>query len=91
MTTRRELLTTSAAAALALTAPKALAGVETARPGSAQDLALQRLFDALVGENLRLRPESATRLGMDRGAFADLTGRLSDVSVGGRQRSEGVV
>ena len=90
MTTRRELLTTSAAAALALTAPKALAGVEPVKPSSAQDPALQKLFDALVGENLRLRPESATRLGMDRGAFADLTGRLSDVSVGGRQRDRDV-
>ena len=76
MPTRRSVLLTSAAAAIG--APAA-----AAQPGSG-DAALRVLFDQLFNENLRLRPESATQLGLDKGANADLRALLSDESAAGR-------
>ena len=77
MQTRRTLL--ASAAALGLT------GVVQvhAQDSSAADTDLHRLFDQLFREDLRLRPESATQLGLDKGADADLRSRLSDVSPAG--------
>ncbi len=74
MLTRRDLLGGVAAAGLA-----------HARPASAEppDAALDRLFDQLFQEDLRLRPESATQLGLDKGSNADLRAKLSDQSAAG--------
>lgn len=74
MLNRRQLLVTTAAAAAASALP-ALA---------AEGSELDRLFDQLFQEGLRQRPESATQLGLDKGANADLRGRLSDESDKGR-------
>ena len=74
MLNRRQLLVTTAAAAGASAFP-ALA---------AEGSELDRLFDQLFQEGLRQRPESATQLGLDKGANADLRGRLSDESDKGR-------
>ena len=76
MLTRRSVLLTSAAAAVA--PPVA------AQPGGDGEASLRTLFDQLFQENLRLRPESATQLGLDKGANADLRAKLSDDSDAGR-------
>lgn len=44
---------------------------------------LTALFDTLVQEQLRRSPESATSLGLDTGANADLRSKLSDQSPAG--------
>jgi uncharacterized protein (DUF885 family) len=45
---------------------------------------LDKLFDQLFQEDLRRRPESATQLGLDKGANADLRYKLGDDSDAGR-------
>ncbi len=72
---RAMLLSTGAAAAVAGFAPRALA---------AGDPALASLFDQFFQEGLALRPESATQLGLDKGANAGLKGKLNDGSTAGR-------
>ena len=72
---RAMLLSTGAAAAAAGFAPRALA---------AGDPALASLFDQFFQEGLALRPESATQLGLDKGANAGLKGKLNDGSTAGR-------
>ncbi len=73
---RRAMLLSSGAAAAAIgLAPQALAG---------GDLKLAALFDAFFREGLQLRPESATQLGLDKGANAALKSRLDDGSSTGR-------
>ena len=73
---RRDLLLSTGATAVALGfAPRALA---------AGDPQLSSLFDAFFKEGLRLRPESATQLGLDKGANAGLKARLDDPSSAGR-------
>ena len=72
---RAVLLGGAAAGALAL-AP----GI--ARADAAGELGI--LFDTLFQETLRLRPESATLLGLDKGANADLRAKLGDESDAGR-------
>ncbi|MDO7841586.1 DUF885 domain-containing protein [Sphingomonas immobilis] len=65
----------------------AAAGALAFAPGSARADAgaeLAILFDTLFQESLRLRPESATLLGLDKGVNADLRGKLSDESDAGR-------
>jgi uncharacterized protein (DUF885 family) len=47
--------------------------------------ALARLFDDLFEAQLRLRPESATLLGLDKGANADLRAKLTDLTDSGRE------
>jgi len=64
----------------------AAAGALLAMPGWAQKAApskLDALFDAFFQEGLRLRPESATLLGMDKGPNAALRGQSSDSSPAG--------
>ena len=80
MHTRRSLL--ASAAALGLGAGGALAQTSSGDP------ALYRLFDQLFQEDLRLRPESATQLGLDTGANVDLRSRLADVSPGGLDKAK---
>jgi uncharacterized protein (DUF885 family) len=72
---RAMLLSTGAAAAAVGLAPRALA---------AGDPALASLFDQFFQEGLALRPESATQLGLDKGANAGLKGKLNDGSTAGR-------
>lgn len=61
------------------------AGAASALPAlAAEGSDLDRLFDQLFQEGLRQRPESATQLGLDKGANADLKARLSDESDRGR-------
>ncbi len=75
MPTRRDLL----AAAAVATFPAALVNAQPAATET-PDAALDRLFDRMFQEDLRLRPESATQLGLDTGRNADLRSRLSDQS-----------
>ena len=77
MLDRRAFLTTAAAAGAVTALPAGAAPV----PG--EDPALATLFDAFFTEGLRLRPEGATQLGLDKGANADLRGKLSDASAAG--------
>jgi uncharacterized protein (DUF885 family) len=76
---RREFLSSTALAASTTlwSGPAALAA-----PADA----LNALFDTLFQESLRDNPESATRLGLDKGVNADLAGRLSDLSAAGIAR-----
>ncbi|HEY2658919.1 MAG TPA: DUF885 family protein [Caulobacteraceae bacterium] len=76
MLDRRELLFSGAAAA-ALTP---LAGALAAGGSSAQ---LNGLFDEFFQADLRRNPESATQLGLDKGANYDLKSRLRDESLSG--------
>jgi uncharacterized protein (DUF885 family) len=72
---RAMLLSTGAAAAAAALARPALA---------AGDPQLAALFDAFFKEGLQQRPESATQLGLDKGANAGLKAKLDDPSSAGR-------
>ncbi|WP_158912595.1 DUF885 family protein [Caulobacter sp. S45] len=76
---RRRFLYTTAAAASALTAGPALAQAD-----NDSHARLDELFKALFQEDLRLSPEGATQLGLDKGPNADLRGKLRDESVTGR-------
>ena len=76
MLNRRDFVLTTAAATLA---PALSAGAQTV-----PDAQLNTLFETFVQEDLRAHPESATMLGLDKGANADLRNRLSDNSAAGR-------
>jgi uncharacterized protein (DUF885 family) len=80
---RREILGSAAAAAL-------FAPAARAQPAAVADAdaPLYRLFDQLFQEDLRLHPESATQLGLDKGANADLRRRLSDQSAAGLEAAK---
>jgi len=71
--TRRRLLGSAAAMGVA---PSCLGDARAATP----DAELDRLFDGLVEALLQDSPESATFLGLDKGARASLKSRLSDQS-----------
>jgi len=75
MLNRREALLATSSAALA--APLA------AHAQSAPEAEFTRLLDVFFQEGLRENPESATQLGLDTGANADLKSRLSDGSAAG--------
>lgn len=77
---RRTFLLASAAGGAALAWP----GFGSAAPAEGRSPVLARLFDDLFQAQLRLRPESATQLGLDKGANADLRARLGDLSEAGR-------
>ena len=78
MLNRRELLQSAAALAVAGSALPVFAA-ETA-----PDPALAALFDKMFQDSLRLSPERATLLGLDKGANADLKSKLADRSSAGR-------
>jgi uncharacterized protein (DUF885 family) len=82
MLNRRDVLNTAAiggvAALLPMWANKAVAAGNAPLAGT-----LQSLADTL----LRNSPETATTLGMDRGALASLAGQVSDLSPAGNDRS----
>ena len=77
MLDRRQLLS-STAATLAATALSWVARADTP-----PDPKLAALFDAFFLEALRRNPESATQLGLDKGANADLRSKLRDESEAG--------
>jgi len=77
---RRSFLTaTSTATALALSP-----GLLRATTAPSGDAALDDLFGEIFDENLDESPESATQLGLDKGARAALKGKLDDRSLAGR-------
>ena len=81
---RRALLAGSTAIAAAGLLPRAAAAQMAG--GSAEDGKLLALFDAFFNEGIDDSPESATSLGLDKGARAALKGQLSDQSRAGRDR-----
>jgi len=78
---RRTLLQSSSAAALASLTP-------TAARAAGDAASLNGLFDAMFKESLQNNPQSATQLGMDKGANAALKARLNDASVDGIAKSK---
>ncbi|HEX4534826.1 MAG TPA: DUF885 family protein, partial [Rhizomicrobium sp.] len=78
MLSRRDLLASSAATALAAYALPFAAHADADAATS-----LNGLMDAFLQENLRQNPEGATQLGLDKGANADLRGKLRDESAAG--------
>ena len=83
MFSRRDLLATSAATAASLALPP-FALPAAAEPTAATQL--NALMDTFFQENLRMNPESATLLGLDTGANADLKGKLRDESAAGHAK-----
>ncbi len=81
MLNRRSLMTAAAMAG----GVAALPGLALATPGSHAEL--DRMFDDFFQEDLRERPESATQLGLDKGADADLKFKLSDESHAGQLKA----
>ena len=81
---RRALLAGTAAAAATSLLP-ARAGAQLPA-GTAEDARLLALFDAFFNEGVDESPESATSLGLDKGARAHLKGKLSDQSRAERDR-----
>ena len=79
MLDRRAFLLTGAAGGAAFAMPSLAFALS---PENSPELAA--LFDQLFQEQLRLNPESATRLGLDKGANAELRAKLSDESPAGR-------
>ena len=74
---RREFLSTSGAAAVALPFLTGFDAVAAAQPAAAPgDAALNRLFDAIFNEQVRTAPTFATALGLDKGELAYLKSRL---------------
>src|SRR5262249_35192759 len=73
---RRALLAHSAAVGIA----ESCLGTAFAATPATQDAPLNGLFDSLVEALLQDSPESATFLGLDKGARAALKSRLSDQS-----------
>lgn len=77
---RRDFLLTSAATALAGMAPRALAqGAPAASDGTtpALDAVFEQIFQTMIDES----PESATSLGLDKGARAAMKAQLDDNSL----------
>ncbi|HEY5337903.1 MAG TPA: DUF885 family protein [Rhizomicrobium sp.] len=79
MFNRRQLLATTASAAVALALPRAA----FADAPNATATQLNGLMDTFFQENLRQNPEGATQLGLDKGANADLKSKLRDESAAG--------
>ena len=83
--TRREAIAALAASA---TVPlmSACSSEPAPMPAAATDADAIALLDDIANNLLRLAPESATSLGIDTGARADLRAQLTDRSSDGRQR-----
>jgi uncharacterized protein (DUF885 family) len=84
---RRTFLATTAIGGAAAFAFPAFAFPASAAPTAdvPRSAVLARLFDDLFEAQLRQRPESATLLGLDKGANADLRAKLSDLGDAGRE------
>lgn len=85
MLSRRELLSSAASAAIAWPAASAALAWSTAPALAAADPAksLDALMDIFFQENLAESPETATQLGMDKGANAALKYKLRDETLAG--------
>lgn len=82
MNRRQFVAATTTASALAL-APWARAATPAAGPTAgptAGDAKLTAAFDAILDDDIRASPEFATSLGLDKGAYAALRGKLDDYS-----------
>jgi uncharacterized protein (DUF885 family) len=80
-------LSASAALPLISACQKAVGAPATAAPPpSAAPVDASALLDSIAENLLRLSPESATSLGIDKGAHAALRSQLSDRSAAGQQR-----
>ncbi|HEV2532408.1 DUF885 domain-containing protein [Phenylobacterium sp.] len=79
MLDRRSLLLSASAGAAALALPR-VGAAQVAAPAASP---LAPLFDQFFQERLRLRPEAATQIGLDKGPNAALKGKLSDQSPAG--------
>jgi uncharacterized protein (DUF885 family) len=77
---RRQMLATSAAA---LTLPATAADTT-----SAAAIRANALYDAFMDETMALNPEVATNLGLDTGARDALRYKLTDYSLGGRDKAK---
>jgi len=83
---RRQLLLGASAAGAAVAFP----GLTFAAPaGPVANPQLAALLDQFVQETLVDSPETATSLGLDKGANAGLKSRLSDASIAGRRSAVG--
>jgi uncharacterized protein (DUF885 family) len=82
-TSRRQLLLGAASVGLAASAPGLVLAAATSGPIANPKLA--SLLDRFVEEMLVDSPETATSLGLDSGARADLKRKLSDASAAGRR------
>ena len=78
---RRHVLLTGAALGLSAAAPLTAFAAETK---AVTDTRLASLLDAFVEEMLQADPETATSIGLDKGARAALKSRLNDRSAAGR-------
>jgi uncharacterized protein (DUF885 family) len=77
---RRELLVGAGALALAAGSGRLALASEAAVPPGPEDARLRALFDAFFNETVDESPERATSLGLDKGARAEMKGRLDDRS-----------
>ncbi len=80
MDRRRFLTSTGAVTALALTPGVLRAAADPASGDAALDKVLNAIFDETISES----PETATQVGLDKGARAALKGRLDDNSLAAR-------
>ena len=85
---RRQFIAGSATALAIVSVQRAAAqgkgaGTVIPTPGDAR---LTAAFDAILAESVRESPEFATQLGLDKGANADLRGKLDDNSAAARVR-----
>ncbi len=88
MIDRRHLLAGAAAVTATSALPRAASAQAPAQAG-VQDGLLRSMLDGFFEEELRMSPEGATQLGLDTGRNADLRGKLSDRSDGGRSAELG--
>lgn len=79
MLNRRELLGTAAAGAALAALPARLAAATST--GAVTDPKLAAVLAGIAESMLQNSPETATSLGLDTGAMADLAGKLSDISL----------
>ena len=79
---RREFITTASATALLAGAEPAWAAVRATPQG---DAALTRAMDAIFADRIAHSPETATSLGLDKGANAVLKSRLSPITAAERR------
>ena len=77
---RRLLMSAVAGAGLSATGCAGPTGLAAAGPVGGGDAALDALLMRWFDEDIESSPETATNLGLDRGARAGLSSRLSDVS-----------
>lgn len=82
---RRQFIAASATA-LALVPVERLTAQATTATAMPGDATLTAAFDAILAESVRESPEFATQLGFDKGANADLRGKLDDNSPAARAR-----